>query len=498
MKIDVTVNNRTLETSEIYRIPSRSQEDVSIAFHIEPGFGWDALDKTAEFSRVEGKTWKVNIQPDVYYSIPTSAINREGVLYVSLIGCSKGEKLATTFPVSFTVERSNLDLLRPTPYPIDDDGDPDPDAYAQWVAIVTQAVARAEKAAQEAEGVATGWYTKEECDERFAKRVKLSVTASEEFDLALAVSGTLPEVQVKALPVDVSSGTIETPASMVCIEGARFDVASPSSTTSSSYSGFALRRLNDSLYDELVVDSNGANWVKKVHSVKGSDITGMWLTDTQYAFNIITQEDPDPAYNDAVLFNIGPVTYEVKNNSIVVDFPAKATDEQLAEVEIWYALKTPQIKLISNATLGMVPVSNGTIKGFKTMNLEESPLASFGVMVELDITKYLNSYMSIIQDLQAKVTAAEETVEVMKTTVDSKAKITKIEFTAEDFVTDGVYGNHFTINNPNIEILQVYEANAKGSYDPIMYTVFKTPISTVIQAEITEKGYIVYTTYETV
>ena len=61
MKIDVTVNNRTLETSEIYRIPSRSQEDVSIAFHIEPGFGWDALDKTAEFSRVEGKTWKVNI-----------------------------------------------------------------------------------------------------------------------------------------------------------------------------------------------------------------------------------------------------------------------------------------------------------------------------------------------------------------------------------------------------------------------------------------------------
>jgi hypothetical protein len=181
-----------------------------------------------------------------------------------------------------------------------------------------------------------------------------------------------------------------------------------------------------------------------------------------------------------------------------VDFPAKATDEQLAEVEIWYALKTPQIKLISNATLGMVPVSNGTIKGFKTMNLEESPLASFGVMVELDITKYLNSYMSIIQDLQAKVTAAEETVEVMKTTVDSKAKITKIEFTAEDFVTDGVYGNHFTINNPNIEILQVYEANAKGSYDPIMYTVFKTPIATVIQAEITEKGYIVYTTYETV
>lgn len=57
-----------------------------------------------------------------------------------------------------------------------------------------------------------------------------------------------------------------------------------------------------------------------MHSVKGSDITGMWLTDTQYAFNIITQEDPDPAYNDAVLFNIGPVTYEVKNNSIVVDF----------------------------------------------------------------------------------------------------------------------------------------------------------------------------------
>ena len=300
------------------------------------------------------------------------------------------------------------------------------------------------------------------------------------------------------MPVDVSSGTIETPASMVCIEGARFDVTSTGSTTSSSYSGFVLRRLNDSLYDELVVDSNGANWVKKVHSVKGSDITGMWLTDTQYAFNIITQEDPDPAYNDAVLFNIGPVTYEVKNNSIVVDFPAKATDEQLAAVEIWYALKTPQIKLISNATLGMVPVSNGTIKGFKTMNLEESPLASFGVMVELDITKYLNSYMSIIQDLQAKVTAAEETVEVMKTTVDSKAKITKIEFTAEDFVTDGVYGNHFTINNPNIEILQVYEANAKGSYDPIMYTVFKTPIATVIQAKITEKGYIVYTTYETV
>lgn len=498
MKIDVTVNNRTLETSEIYRIPSRSQEDVSIAFHIEPGFGWDALDKTAEFSRVEGKTWKVNIQPDVYYSIPTSAINREGILYVSLIGCSKGEKLATTFPVSFMVERSNLDLLRPTPYPVDENGDPDPDAYAQWVAIVTQAVARAEKAAQEAAGVATGWYTKEECDERFAKRVKLSVTASEEFDLSLAVSGTLPEVQVKALPVDVSSGTIETPASMICIEDARFDVSSTSSTTSSSYSGFVLRRLNDSLYDELVIDSKGANWVQKVYSVKGSDITGMWLTDTQYAFNIITQEDPDPAYNDAVLFNIGPVTYEMKNNSIVVDFPAKATNEQLAEVEIWYALKNPQVKLISNATLGTIPTSNGSIKGFKTMNREESPLASFGVMVELDITKYLNSYMAIIQNLQAKVTAAEEAVEVMKTTVDSKAKITKIEFDADDFVTDGVYGKHFTINDPNIEILQVYEGNAKGSYDPIMYTIFKTPIATVIQAEITEKGYIVYTTCGTV
>ena len=132
------------------------------------------------------------------------------------------------------------------------------------------------------------------------------------------------------------------------------------------------------------------------------------------------------------------------------------------------------------------------------MNLEESPLASFGVMVELDITKYLNSYMAIIQDLQAKVTAAEEAVEVMKTTVDSKAKITKIEFDADDFVTDGVYGKHFTINDPNIEILQVYEGNAKGSYDPIMYTIFKTPIATVIQAEITEKGYIVYTTYGTV
>lgn len=498
MKIDVTVNNRTLETSEIYRIPSRSQEDVAIAFHIEPGFGWDALDKTAEFSRVEGKTWKVNIQPDVYYTIPASAINREGVLYVSLIGCSNGEKLATTFPVSFTVERSSLDLLRPTPYPIDEEGDPDPDAYAQWVAIVNEAVARAEKAAQEAEGVATGWYTKEECDERFAKRVKLSATASEEFDLTLAVSGTTPEAQVKALPVEVSSGTIENPAPMICIEGVRFDVDTATSSTVSSYSGFVLRRLNDSLYDELVIDSNGANWVRKVHSVKGSDITGMWLTETQYAFNIITQEDPDPAYNNAVMFNIGPVTYEVKNNSIIVDFPAKATDEQLAAVEIWYALKTPQVKLISNATLGMVPVTKGTIAGFKTMNLEESPLASFGVMVELDITKYLNSYMSIIQDLEAKVAAAEEAVEVMKTTVDSKAKVTKVTFNAADFVTDGIYGNHFTINNPNIEILQVYEVNAKGSYDPIMYTVFKTPIATVIQADVTDNGYIVYTTYQTV
>lgn len=493
MKLEVSVNNRALETAETYRIPSRSQNDVFICFHIEPGYGWEALEKTAEFSRVEGKTWKVNIQPDTYYLVPNEAISTEGILYVSLIGCGKdGTRLATSLPVTLTVYRSALDLMRPTPYPKDEEGDPSPDAYAQYVALVTKEANRAEEAALRVENVAVGWYTKEECDERFAKRVKLSATASETFDLSLAVMGTIPELDVKGLPPDTAEGSIEHPVPMTSIEGLRFSMGDKTTSVDVSYTGFVLRRLTDELYDEMIIDSSGAHLVQCVHSVKGSDVTGMWLTDTQYAFNTITQPDLNPAYNDDILFNVGDVTYEVRDNSVIVDFPTKPTDEQLAAVEFWYALDTPETVLISNTAIPAVPSKAATLSGFKTINQEESPLAAFGILVELDITKYLNSFLETINDLNKKVQDAQEAVQVLTETVEKKAVLTKVDFTAEEFVSDEIYGKHFNINDPDIEIIAVNVTDASGAKTALPYKVFKTNLATIVSAEAEDSGTIIY------
>ena len=132
MKIDISVKDRMLTNMGTYRIPSGSLNDVYIAFHFEPGYGWEDMSITAEFRRTNQTAYLVNVKPDAYQAIPANVLMRPGVIYVGLIGCKNGEQVATTLTTTLTVEHNASETMRPCIYPEDADNNPDNDAYAAW------------------------------------------------------------------------------------------------------------------------------------------------------------------------------------------------------------------------------------------------------------------------------------------------------------------------------------------------------------------------------
>ena len=318
MKIDVAVKNRLLVLNDTYRIPSGSMNDCHIAFHFEPGYGWDELDITAVFTRVEGqRVYRTGIQPDTYVSIPAGILNRPGNIFVGLVGCKSNDVVATSTTVTLTVEANVLNVLNPCTYPVNELGEMDSDAYAQYVAAVNNAAVRAELAADKLESATCGYYTKEESDLRFAKRVKLQANATTEFDASTAIPDTIPEILVEAVPVESVAGNLAVPAPLHSIEAVRVEIANGNTTASTTYSGFTLRRLSDTVKDSLVICAKGAFKYEQVYELKVGNADGAWLDGFDYAVSLVTAPNIASEHTGVIITNIGDVPMTVDENKIV-------------------------------------------------------------------------------------------------------------------------------------------------------------------------------------
>lgn len=472
MKIDISVKDRLLSNMGTYRIPSGSLNDVYIAFHFEPGYGWEDMNITAEFRRTNQKVYLVNIKPDAYQAIPANVLMTPGVIYVGLIGCKNGVQVATTLTTTLTVEHNASESVRPCIYPQDADNNPDNDAYAAWCQAVNDAANRAELAAKKAESISMGSYTKEESDARYAKKIDLVATATGEFDASYITTGTYPVLTVNALPPEDTEGSVGDLAGLHSIAGVKMRVTSENSSYDASYSGFALRWLADNgLYDKLIINKDGAYVEQKICALKVGSVPGKWLTETQYAVSIITSPEIDLTYADSVITNAGLVPISVSLSTITLELPTGTSPEQLMDIEIWYPMLATSKCLVSAMGTPTVDSKEAKILMFKTVNEKETPLNSFGVQAELDVSKYLSGNIKEIQSLADELEKFKEEF----TNQPKVSQIRTIPFEATDW-TEGEDSSTLSVNIKNADVVNLYGIGLEESdYAPVTdYLVTKT------------------------
>lgn len=453
MKIEVAVKNRLLVINDTYRIPSGSMNDCHIAFHFEPGYGWDELDITAVFTRVEGqRVYRTGIKPDTYVSIPAGILNRPGNIFVGLVGCKGGDVVVTSTTVTLTVEANVLNVLNPCTYPVNELGELDNDAYAQYVASVNAAAVRAELAADKLECATCGYYTKEESDLRFAKRVKLQANAEKEFDASTAIPDTIPEILVEAVGVESVAGNVSSPAPLHSIDAVRVEVSNGNTKESTTYSGFTLRKLSDTVKDSLVVCAKGAFKYERVYELKVGNADGAWLDGFNYAVSLVTAPNIASEHIGSIITNIGDVPMTVDETKIVFHFTAKPTDDELKNIAVWYPLENMVVTPISTVAPGKVLGSDSNIKVYKTVNTVEAPLDLFRVMVELDVTKYLNTYNETLTTLEDEIAALKEHLKNMWHKLNGVAVAMSLEIKPEDW-DEGASPYEFTVQIDNLGVV---------------------------------------------
>lgn len=414
MNIDIKVRDRQISTQSSILIPAGSSNDAFVRFIFDPGYGWEGLEISAVFTRTDMIAYRTHIQHDTYTPIPTNILSRPGVFFVSLLGCKGTNTVATTQTLAFTVENNAMNILRPTPYPVNEDGDYDSDAYAQYINLVTDAINRAEAAAKYIEENAVGYYSKTESDDRYMRRFILKTVVERELDTSNIVAGDVPEITLPALEVDTPIGSLDQPVAVYPIETIRVNVVDSMNTESNfGYSGFAMYKLG-SVCDELKIDKNGAILTKRIHNVKLGDLEGTWTNDTTYVASLVTTLELDEVNKDLIFTNVGPVITSAENNKLTFTFPKHLTSEELANIEILYPIATEYTKLISY--IPSPTISNSLkLRVYYTKNQVEYPANLFYVSAEFNLQKYLNTITDGHQEIA--IAKLQEQVDILKNEV---------------------------------------------------------------------------------
>lgn len=443
MNINVTVNNRQLSTDQTYRIPSGSLNDCNIAFNFEPGFGWDELDITAVFTRTEGhRAYRVGIKSGVYVAIPATIINTPGNIFISLMGCKNGNTVVTSLPVTLTVEHTALNVLNPDMYPLNEASEMDSDAYAQYVAAVNEAAVRAELAADKVSNCALGYYTKVESDARFAKRVQIQHEVDLVHKTDVCVVGDVPSVLINAVaPLNVI-GSPSSPASLDSIESVRIDTATTdeSSKSSLTYSGFTLRKLSDKVKDYLTVCKDGAFKTEKVYCLSLKNCIGKWFG-LDYRVSLVTEPELDLGNSLHAINNVGNMGMTLTASSITLHFTTMPTEEELKAIDIWYPLANPIIHPVSATSMSAIPSIDATISVYKKVASEWSQLANWGILCELDVTRYLNKYNEELENLNNYGSQLADRINHVERKLASVASLKYLDISPEEWVPaeDGAY-----------------------------------------------------------
>ena len=466
MKINILVKGRVLENTSSFRIASGSLNDVYIAFDFEPGHGWENLDITAVFTRTEQRAYVTNVRNGVYVAVPATMLQRPGNIFVSLVGCKGESQVATSLTTTLTVEHNAMNVLNPALYPVNDVGELDSDAYAQYVALVNNAANRAEVAANKAESLAIGWYTKDESDNRYAKRVKLNTWVDGKFETDSIVSGDIPTLTIPAVTPLSTEGSITSPAGFETTTAVSVLIKSHAVNAQYNYSGFNLRRLNNKLFDTLVVGESGAIKYERVYALKAANAIGSWVNETQYALSLVTEPALNLAGINCIMTNVGDCVVSASDTSIVLNLPSTTTEEQLKRIEVWYPLQTPQSVVVSANALGGVPTEPAEITCCRYMGDEHYPVATFGVMAELDIAKYMSTYSSKLESAYDQLARMKEGMRIMSTALAVKSNVQQAMVGIADLDIDDAGNYYATLNIRGAQILGVATAE-DNIYRPV-------------------------------
>lgn len=419
MKIDIDVKGNVLENNGSYRITNGSINDVYIAFHFEPGYGWEAASVTAVFTRYDKRSYRVGVKNGVYVAVPASVLNTTGNVFVSLVGTIGGETVMTSTTTSFVVEYNGLDTLNPSLLPVKDGtSELDRNAYAQYVAVVNELTARAENAARKAEDIGAGWYTKQECDDRYAKKLTVTMDSDGSYDASVLSTSTVPTIKVKALPPQDTEGSVSSPANLSCIDTVRVRISGEKSSSENVYGGFKLRYLNKAAYDKLVIDKNGCKKLGEVHELAVKDAIGQWVDETHYMVSLVTAPNIELSMVGSIITNVGKCVSAVDMTSITLVLPASTTQQELDTIVIWYPVAEGIVTPVSAAGLTTFADNQSNINVFQTIAGDESE-ASFSVTAELDMAKYVSKFAGQSNDVVAELEKALARIQALENTLET-------------------------------------------------------------------------------
>ena len=304
-------------------------------------------------------------------------------------------------------------------------------------------------------------------------------------------TGTYPTLTVNALPPEDTEGSVGDLAGLHSITGVKMRVTSENSSYDASYSGFTLRWLADNeLFDKLIINKDGAYVKQKIYALKVGSVPGKWLTETQYAVSIITSPEIDLTYADAVVTNAGIEPVGVSLSTITLELPPGTTAEQLMNIEIWYPMLGDSKILVSAMGTPTVDNKEAKILMFKTVNEKETPLSSFGVQAELDVSKYLSGSIAETKTLIEELEALKEEIEAWPKT--NNIRIENFEVANWEIGEGSVTLN---INIKGARVLNVYGVGLEeGEYAPVsnyLFTTTETGITLKVASEAGLDGYVV-------
>ena len=195
-------------------------------------------------------------------------------------------------------------------------------------------------------------------------------------------------------------------------------------------------------------------------------------------------------YADNIVTTAGIEPVGVSLSTITLELPPGTTAEQLMDIEIWYPMLGDSKILISAMGTPTVDNKEAKILMFKTVNEKETPLSSFGVQAELDVSKYLSGSIAETKTLIEELEALKEEIEAQPKT--NNIRIENFEVANWEIGEGAVTLN---INIKGAQVLNVYGVGLEeGEYTPVsdyLFTTTETGITLKVASEAGLDGYVV-------
>lgn len=410
MDINFLVSDREITSDNTNRIPSGGINDIRCKFTFKEGYGWeDVPEITAIFARETKWAFQTKIEPDVYFYIPASCLERPGTCYVSLLGCNTdGTKVAQTVTYALIIEPNGLNRNTHVIYPLDEHDEYDTDAYAQYIATVNDCAVRAEEAAKKLENIVIiGGYTKQEADARFMPKViTSSIVTSDDapFSLATVINHTTPAIRIYGSQPFLrgNKGTINNPQQFTSINSIYVYYIGNKGKTNYNLNGFGeLLQVSARSYDYIDILPNKTVLHKNTFILDLATTEHEWVDDNTLHIDLTNENKIKSSDINSVFCTAGDIVKLVRENSIDLFIPR---DTDLTDIKLLYPLDKDYTTTLKTSGLPPVTFTEATVNVMVKINAEDPiTVPMYVINVEKDLIKVAELNDIEIDKLKEKI-----------------------------------------------------------------------------------------------